>query len=260
MQLLRRCSNFVVTACQRQTPALPLFAQFSREVSSPILDDAISPENLTVVMAHTSNIDSYGSLSARINKIYCDRHGYKFKLTVDDKFDDSHWVTWEKIKHLRDILDDSSAGWAFWIDSDAIFNVQRTPLSAFMIKNVDICVCSDIFWRLGTNTGTILVRNTQWTRDFLDAWWTRANKSKFANSKSHEQSELDIMISEDTMGCRSQNKLALFPSTVFNGADWIPNPQERFILHYMSRSPEFRVKALKIKLASLQIIKNIFEP
>jgi hypothetical protein len=190
--------------------------------------------------------------------MYCDRHGYGFRLTVGKPLDKgAHWVTWDKVKHLRDALDDADVEWAFWIDSDAIFNVQRIGLETFAIDGPDMCVCSDVAWRLGVNTGAILVRNTQWSRDFLDAWWARANSSRFANVKAHEQSELNAMLSENVLECRVNNRIAVFPATTFNGAHWMPNPNERFVLHYMATDDGFRSRVLGTRLASLKIISNI---
>jgi hypothetical protein len=243
---------------QGNTSALPFGAPFPQILRHSESGGAnMDSKGVAVVMAHTPDVDCYGGLAAQINRMYCDRHQYKFRLVVGEPLDKQHWVTWDKIKHLRNVLDDSSVEWAFWIDSDAIFNMQRVGLDIFAVEGADMCICADIPWRLGTNTGTMLIKNTQWARDFLDAWWARANGSKFANVKAHEQTELDRMLSEDVMGCRTGNKVALFPATAFNGAHWLPNPHERFVLHYMARDKEFRTRVLSSRLCSLKILDKI---
>lgn len=265
MSLLKRYANGALrtyeTITRGKSSALPFGAPFPtttslERVSTTPCDD---PGGVIIVMAHTRDVDCYGKLSAEINKIYSDRHGYRFKLVVGPPLTSDRWVTWDKIKHLRDALDDQGVKWAFWIDSDAIFNTQRTSLQKFMIQSADLCVCEDIPWRLGTNTGTILVRNTQWAREFLETWWKRAETSPFANVKAHEQSELDRMVTEDVMGCRTSHMIAVLPGVAFNGAHWMPNPHERFVLHYMATSKEFRLEVLGNRLLSMKILENILK-
>ncbi len=262
MMLLKRMASSAMgvydVATRGKTSALPFGTPFPRVVRQSALEseDLAGPE-VVVLMAHTPDVDCYGSLSAQINRLYCERHGYRLRVVVGEPLGGAHWVTWDKVKHTRDALDDPSAKWVFWIDSDAIFNVQRTGLGGFAVKGADISICADVPWRLGVNTGTMLVRNTRWARDFFDAWWARADASGFANEKNHEQSELDRMLSEDVAGCRTGGRVALFPDTAFNGAHWLPNPHERFVLHFMGTDRDYRTRVLGDRLRALRLVDEI---
>jgi hypothetical protein len=264
MMMLKRVTSSAMgvydVMIKGKTSALPFGAPFPQVVRSSDMEKTeLKGEAVVVLMAHTPDVDCYGNLSAQINSLYCERHGYRLKVVVGDPLDRAHWVTWDKVKHIRNTLEDPSVECVFWIDSDAIFNVQRMELGEFAIKGADICICADVPWRLGVNTGTMLVRNTQWSRDFLDSWWSRANSSAFANVKAHEQSEFGRMLSEDISSCRTGGKVALFPSTAFNGAHWLPNPHERFVLHYMNTDKDFRIRVLTSRLCSLRMLDDIIK-
>ena len=95
-------------------------ASYSDEGFSP------PPARVLVVMYSTPNIMSYAGLAEKINRAYCDRHGYSFKHVIGDQDDTSMRPVWKKVFLVRDELKNHDA--VFWIDSDAIFNDHSKPL------------------------------------------------------------------------------------------------------------------------------------
>lgn len=113
------------------------------------------------------------------------------------------------------------------------------------------------------NSGVVVVRNTAWTRQFMDLWWSRypqtrwrknavSNKWTCSDSsrsdsicawaeQSYEQGALNQLVADNTLRCRE--KIAKVHRTVFSNADI--NEPRSFIVHLMqvdnqSRETTFR--------------------
>ncbi|CAL4984202.1 unnamed protein product [Urochloa decumbens] len=111
------------------------------------------------------------------NKLdYCRLHGIKL-LYNRDVIHPAMTGAWAKIPIVRAaMLAHPDAEWAWWVDSDAVLTDMdfSLPLAArYAGKNFVAYGWPDKIARrswLGINAGVFLVRNCQWSLDFLDRW------------------------------------------------------------------------------------------
>jgi xyloglucan 6-xylosyltransferase len=84
---------------------------------------------------------------------------------------------WSKLPLLRKLmLSHPELEWVWWVDSDAMFTdmVFELPLEKyegynFVLHGWEKEVYEKRTW-VGLNTGSLLIRNCQWSLDLLDAW------------------------------------------------------------------------------------------
>ncbi|KAJ9550534.1 hypothetical protein OSB04_014579 [Centaurea solstitialis] len=92
---------------------------------------------------------------------------------------------WAKLSAVRAaMLAHPEAEWIWWIDEDAAFTDMdfKVPLERYKDRNFVVHgwpreVYEEKNW-LGLNAGSFLVRNCQWSLDFLDAWADMGPQSK----------------------------------------------------------------------------------
>ena len=93
-------------------------------------------------MAYTDNIKSYSELSENINRKYCEKNNYDFKVVKNIDVE-GRALQWCKVKVVSENMKDYN--YVIWIDSDAIFHNHNIQLESFINKsNKDILVCDDI--------------------------------------------------------------------------------------------------------------------
>jgi len=140
------------------------------------------PPRFSVLSYATSNIHEYAGYSLSLNAAYCSTHGYSFQILGprDGAEYEPRDQRWNKVRILLEALDGGSnasqSEWVLWLDADLAVIEPTLDLEALveLAPGADIFVCSDnekaeIFSLV--NTGAVLVRNTEWTRDFLRHWW-----------------------------------------------------------------------------------------
>jgi hypothetical protein len=217
-----------------------------------------TPRRITVLMAYTPEVADYGDIAAELNSLYCNARGYDLRVVKGPRFASDRHITWEKVAHtlklLRELPDEN---YVFWIDCDAYFNRSAIQLERFAPDDANISICTELLGQ-GTNTGTFLVRNCQWSRDFLRLWWASAAAYPYyARGRPHEQGALDQLI----MDGAGEGKVALFYKTDFNSDCYIPSVSDRvctdFVVHYMGRTSKERRELMGAALASRKILLNI---
>ena len=207
--------------------------------------------SVTVVMFNTSNIQSYASLAASINRRYCETHNYRFIHEIYDnvELEPSH----EKVKVMRRHLDDGSE-YVCWIDSDACFIDFTSKLADFCQSGKDLVIAGHDFgfdlmgerlrYRVngspcGLNGGVMLVRNSAWTRIFLDEWWQRCVRGDKIPTSFWEQGHLQNMFLFNTLNIQQHTDLVV-PCSRLNRCDDNHTNICEFILHLWGTSTEVR--------------------
>ena len=152
-----------------------------------------APSRVLVIMYSTPNIMEYAGLAEKINRAYCDRHGYAFKHVIGDQGDTSMRPVWKKAFLVRDEIRNFDA--VFWIDSDAFFNDHSKPLP--LDGDEDFLVSSDFPNGPSlVNTGAFLMKSTAFGRDFMDKWCRMMTKvgSPYNNKFPFEQGACEDLI------------------------------------------------------------------
>eukprot|EP00252_Welwitschia_mirabilis_P019527 TRINITY_DN4536_c0_g3_i2.p1 TRINITY_DN4536_c0_g3~~TRINITY_DN4536_c0_g3_i2.p1 ORF type:complete len:449 (+),score=87.51 TRINITY_DN4536_c0_g3_i2:609-1955(+) len=124
-----------------------------------------------------NSIGDHYLLKAVKNKIdYCRLHGIEIVYNIAhlDKEMAGYWAKLPLIRRL--MLSHPEVEWIWWMDSDALFTdmVFEIPLDKykgynFVLHGWENLVFDKHSW-IGVNTGSMLIRNCQWSLDILDAW------------------------------------------------------------------------------------------
>lgn len=150
---------------------------------------------------------------------YADRHGFRLEVVrgVDDGAADRD-ARWSKVEILRNMLAGGSRGGAvLWMDSDAIFanfNFSVLTLAQQLVdEDMQIALCKDLSALkevarqtcapVCLNTGTIMIRETDWALSMLRMWWDAAvaDFPSFLHGKDHEESVLAKLFADDVLVC-----------------------------------------------------------
>ncbi|BBN02855.1 xyloglucan 6-xylosyltransferase [Marchantia polymorpha subsp. ruderalis] len=114
---------------------------------------------------------------------YCRLHGIRNHLYNMADIDEGVNRVWAKLPVLRTLmLEHPDVEWFLWIDSDALITnmnyevpLRRYKNHNFVIHGIKDLVYGKKQWS-GVTTGAFLIRNCQWSLDFLEAWAVMADK------------------------------------------------------------------------------------
>lgn len=100
---------------------------------------------------------------------YCDRHGYRLHA-VGTSMDFTRPISWSKILLLQRWLGEHD--WLWWADADLLVTSPERRLEELTDGATgDLLIASDAN---GINCGSFLLRNCDWSRDFLQRVWDTA--------------------------------------------------------------------------------------
>lgn len=143
--------------------------------------------NIAVVQFYTSNIN-YGPYSEAINKKYCDEKGYTYFCEKDNlkirTISGDRSLHWYKIKLVQEILGIGNFDYILFLDADAVFSDFNKNIEDFIDENYNIVFAEDIGHHSSMNTGVFLVKNNEWTKNFLNIWWTSGEIYKGKDSEN----------------------------------------------------------------------------
>lgn len=191
-----------------------------------------------VLMFSTTNILKYARLSAKINEMYCRRHGYAFEHVVDD--DRPGRPVWQKVFLVKERLPRWDA--VVWIDSDAIFNDHTVPLDKWLDSAAEFIICSD--WPNGpslVNTGVFIAKNTPFCADLMEQWAGMVDKGTYNTKFPFEQGALEDLIRR--LG-KDSTRVNVLPAEELNSVfgDVSRGQFKTFVMHLMALPASYRQK------------------
>lgn len=225
----------------------------SAEINMDVVVNRMSHSGPTfgfaLVTYATDNIWEYAAYSIGINEIYAEHNGYVL-LPVNplinnfEKYD----PRWNKVKILELALHPEN-GWArdfdylMWIDADLIFLDMGMRLEQIAAENPQAHIIVSAEHAGSTtlmNSGSILVRNSKWTREFLRDWWEYADRTLYS-----DQEQFDLLYrskSKDLV-----NKIAILPPDALNSDPPPITSQKPYnqILHLMGEHSRYRAKVFR---------------
>lgn len=200
-----------------------------------------------IVTYATEDIWNYTAYSLAVNEAYAEHNGY-IMLHLDPataKFDE-YDARWNKIKILEEALDPEK-GWGrnldyiMWVDADLIFLDIGLRLEQVAADNpkADVIISAE---HAGSstlvNSGTVMVRNTRWARQFLSDWWNYGARKLYS-----DQEQFDLLY--ESRRSEMMQHIAILPPDALNSDPPAMTKQKPHnqILHLMGEHTHFRMKA-----------------
>ena len=190
---------------------------------------------------------------------YCEKHGYDF-LNIDKNLDTSRLISWSKTKAAIENLD--KYDWIWCTDSDLIIMNDDVSLNNLVDNNYDIIVAQNHHTNgeIEINTGSILIRNSEWNKTFLDRVY---DQDQFSMDGWAEQRSMMYLLATDPT-VKPHFKLVdfrLFNST-YKSWDEYNYKQGDFVFHLAGCGNLERIYVLKTiqkhdkKTWSLDLLKK----
>ena len=150
---------------------------------------------------------------------------------------------WQQIVDVRKLMDDHENSWIFKTDMDSVFTNLRIKISKFTRFNSDFLFTgdsNDVF-----NGGHFLIRNNDWSRDFIDLWlsykdqiWENFNTSHQSESGKLSDQPVLNMILKEYKNLDISNGLKTFNSV--NG--FSGNPDRKIKHFWFTHAPTARYR------------------
>jgi hypothetical protein len=193
------------------------------------------------------------AISASSYSAYARRWGWDLVLSTEN-LAHGRPPAWAKVPFIRELLDDYE--WILWIDSDAVFVDLEADIGAEQEP------CSDLYLvehRWGSppqtppNTGVLMIRSSDWSRELLDAMWDR---EALIDHVWWENAALMELLGYSLSPARLQEPTALMSKVKFLDLAWntlwidsVPKPR---INHYAGLAIEQRREHILTDVAALR--------
>ena len=185
----------------------------------------------------------YAQCTERINRMYAAKHGYEVQVVASGAVHlEGRAPYWGKLRALEACMQEDDQ-YVIYLDADAFVAQQHQTLGNLLFSDIDLHVGDhgneQGMWA-NVNTGVIALRNTRWSRIFLQQWWEAGADSSFAQNPYYEQTVLQHILQEGLYQTREH--AAVYPAHVFNTALDLDLQESslRFVMHMMSATEEDR--------------------
>jgi hypothetical protein len=122
-----------------------------------------------ILMWYDETISAYADINYKINKAYCDKNNIELIKCSERRYSNRH-PAWERIplilKHIPNY------DYVMWIDADAHFYINSKNIKDYIdnINNINYNFIFSKDIKVAINTGCFIVKNTQYSIDFLTKW------------------------------------------------------------------------------------------
>ena len=202
-----------------------------------------------ILMWYDENIASYGDINYEINKKYCDKNNIEL-IRCNERRHSTRHPAWERIPLILKYINDYD--YVMWIDADAFFYNDANNILDIINDNINYnFIFSNDIGNNNINTGVYIVKNSQYSIDFLTRWLY--DEDLYKNNKHPywwDQGVLIDMFNQNILDIK--NNCIIIDYGVlqhFYEDETIPN--KSFIFHLAGRSREIRINH------SLNYIKKI---
>ena len=199
--------------------------------------------NITILQYH-SQVLPYVVYGYMINNLFANYYNYNMIYIMDGDDDVNYHpqdVRWNYIKIILDrLLSTPNDEYVLYVDSDFIIvSPQEFNLSQIIKSNekYDILISAEVSAASGVaQCGSIIFRNTEWTRIFLTQWWElRVNSDSY-----HDQQAFSKLFISNTSGAKSH--INILPIEAMNSRPLVPQQYKEtsYVLHLMGQSTTLR--------------------
>ena len=156
---------------------------------------------IAIITWYNDKIKEYADKFSLINKKYCDKNNYDYIVGHKEYIKKGRSPAYNKIPYILDILNTNKYDYVIWIDADAHF--RKDEKIEKYITNEDFIFCGDLTCPI--NTGFIICKNTDYTKQFLDYWINI--KVKNPNPEWWEQGFLKHIYNNNLLDIKSHCKI-----------------------------------------------------
>ena len=202
-----------------------------------------------ILMWYDENIASYGDINYEINKKYCDKNNIELIRCNERRHSNRH-SAWERIPLILKYINDYD--YVMWIDADAFFYNDANNIVDIINDNIIYnFIFSNDIGNNNINTGVYIVKNSQYSIDFLTRWLY--DEDLYKNNKHlywWDQGVLVEMFNQNILDIKNNCIIVDYGvlQHFFEGETF---PNKSFIFHLAGRSREIRINH------SLNYIKKI---
>lgn len=195
---------------------------------------------LCVFMWYDINSSTYGNYNYIINKVYCDKYNIDLICCNKRRYPDRHQV-WERIPILLENI--TKYDYVMWIDGDAHFYIDSENIIDFINKysSYDFIFSKDIGVET-INAGVFIVKNTQYSIDFLTKWgYDEILYNNNTRPHWREQGVLIDMYSENLLDIRTKSININYGILQHFRTEELPSLVKPFIFHLAGTATNDRV-------------------
>lgn len=150
---------------------------------------------ISVCQFYTENI-SYGRFAEAINKKYCEEKGYDYFCEKDTTKIrgalEGRAPTWYKPKLVAEVIDNYNPDYVLFLDIDAIISDPNQKIEDFIDDAYNLIFAEDVGHHSVANAGVFILKNTEWSRRFLQEWWDSADNYAGKDSRDLEIQEQNL--------------------------------------------------------------------
>ena len=163
---------------------------------------------IAVVTACDPHYAELQKLTSTTVKRYCDRHGYKARISVYDKLERP--ASWYKLVEIQKAFNDGFDT-VMWVDTDAIIVNMDKKIESLLREDKMFYYSNN--W-LGMNCGVMIMRDCMPIRLLLRMAW---NQTQLINHSWWEQAALTAIIGHDKF---PKELIMELPATEFNSEEY----------------------------------------
>eukprot|EP00977_Amphora_coffeiformis_P022855 scaffold11639_cov172-Amphora_coffeaeformis.AAC.32 len=176
-------------------------------------------------MLRWRNFNSLLDMTWPNKEAYARKHGY-YLFDESDSLDTTRPPSWSKIKAAQRLLTEENCDWVFWLDADTVVMNSAKTIESFLPadKTKDLLITGQ---KGGSyNAGAWLIRNSEWSREFLNHWW---NMKEFVKPKGLSVSGDNDALKAYLIGMDKEYfnaHILVPPRCTFNSVTVFLSPQE----------------------------------
>ena len=193
-------------------------------------------KKIAVVSLYTKNIADFAVCSENSIREYCEKQGYTFYV-YREAIDSNASPNWSKARAILNHIDDHES--IVWMDSDTIvYNPEKRfeDILARCVPIKKVIACEDIGKASMLNSGVVIFRNHQYTKNIISKWMNFDGDKSFLYASGGDQEILcDVLKSSDSWG----HNRKIFPMNTFNTEPRMID-RDTFIVHFMAYPYELK--------------------
>ena len=165
----------------------------------------IDKSKIVIAQFYTENL-KYGKYAEEINRKYCEEKGYTYIVEKNTEKIiseiEGRAFTWYKPKFILEVLEQLNPEYVLFLDIDAIVSDTNQQIEDFIDETYNIIFAQDN-GPSAMNAGVFLLKNTEWSKNFLKRWWESGDIFTPENSRN-------LPILEENFGKKGYFKHALW--------------------------------------------------